>query len=106
MDNQQIETSVQVSKRKICPACKNGELRRKERKKWMSWIPSSKYYSCSQCRAGFLRLFDFFQFKLIWTSGKSRNIKREFAIVAFVIITAVYVCWKLVIRLYDIPVQQ
>ena len=97
MDNENTNVTTEHS-RKICPACKNGYLSRIHREPWMTWISSSKYYSCSKCKAYYLRIYDRFQFKV---NGKhSSYSKRDIAILVLVIVFAILVCWRLVINLY------
>jgi len=91
---------------RTCPDCKDGELRRKKHEAWTTWVPLSKFYSCSKCKANFLRLFDSFQVKVKRTGSTSQNRKREFAIVSFAIIMAIYVCYRIVISLYDVAPSQ
>ena len=91
--------------RRPCPACKVGRLRRIKRQGWATWLPSSKAYSCTDCRTEFLRLFDSFQFKLKMSGGKSNRTKRELAIVVGAIIVTAYISYRIVIYLYDLGVQ-
>ena len=67
----------------------------------MTWIPSSKYYSCSGCKARYLRFFDRFQLKVKMGGRKSKNTNRKIAIVAVGIFLTVYVCYRIVIILYE-----
>jgi hypothetical protein len=43
---------------KKCPRCSSHRLRRIERKKWMRYLPKSKYYQCQKCRTHMLVLYD------------------------------------------------
>jgi hypothetical protein len=43
---------------KICPRCRSHRLRRVERKKWMRYLPHSKFYKCQKCRTGLLMLYE------------------------------------------------
>jgi len=102
MSDQKAEVSFSGHPDKPCPVCHDGYLRRIKRESWMTWIPSSKYYSCSKCKARFLRVFDSFGFRV----EKNVKRKRELAIMALAIVAAVFVCWRIVISLYENVVQQ
>ncbi|HDR04654.1 MAG TPA: YgiT-type zinc finger protein [Candidatus Marinimicrobia bacterium] len=52
---------------KICPWCGGSNTKRLHRKKWMHYIPASKYYSCSNCGMEYLSIF-----------GKFYHIIRDF----------------------------
>ena len=43
---------------KVCPKCRGHRMRRVERKAWMRYLPSTKYYRCMRCRAGMIVFFD------------------------------------------------
>jgi len=49
---------------KVCPKCRGHRMRRVERKVWMRYLPSTKYYKCMRCRSGMLVFFDRVTFKL------------------------------------------
>jgi ssDNA-binding Zn-finger/Zn-ribbon topoisomerase 1 len=40
-----------------CPECGEGKLQRRRRRKWLRWVPASKYYKCRRCRARFLTVW-------------------------------------------------
>ncbi|MCL5406706.1 MAG: hypothetical protein M1398_08340 [Deltaproteobacteria bacterium] len=85
---------------KICPACKDGYLKRIERKKKTSRGHWLKRYSCSKCKTRYLRVFDLFEFRVQNSGWTSRNRKRDFAIAAIAIVVALYLCYSIVIDLY------
>jgi hypothetical protein len=85
---------------RACPACETGDLRRIKRKGWLARIPFSKYYSCSKCRANFLRIFDSFHLRVKGAVG-SKKTKRELAIITFAIFMTIYFCYRIVIHLYE-----
>jgi hypothetical protein len=43
---------------KACPKCHSHRIRRVERKVWMRYLPSTKYYKCMQCKTGLLVFYD------------------------------------------------
>lgn len=49
---------------KVCPKCRGHRMRRVERKIWMRYLPSTKYYKCMRCRSGMLVFFDRVTIKL------------------------------------------
>jgi hypothetical protein len=97
---------VTASPRRTCPTCKEGELRRSKRKGWMSMVPFSKYYSCSQCRSRFLRLFDTVQLRMADGTGGSicsmfsGSRKKKFVLVFSATTGLVYACFQIVFSLY------
>jgi hypothetical protein len=48
---------------KACPKCHSHRIRRVERKVWMRYLPSTKYYKCMQCKTGLLVFYDKTTFK-------------------------------------------
>jgi len=96
-----------VSPGRTCPVCGKGDLRRLTRKGWMSRVPYSKYYGCSKCRTGFLRLFDTIQLRVADGTGggigsiSSCNRKKKLVLVFTAITGLVYVCYRIVISLYE-----
>ena len=72
----------------------------------MAWVPSSKYYSCSKCRANFLFLFDSLQLRIKKAGGRGKKGGRELVLIALAIIATVYVCYRIVISLYENVPQQ
>lgn len=103
--------AVAVSPGRVCPACKAGELQRSRRNAWMHWVPSSKYYICSKCKSGVIRLFDTFQLRMDdATAGRiasmsSRNGKKKLLMVFSAIAGLVYACYRIVISLYESALQ-
>ncbi len=73
----------------------------------MSRVPFSKYYVCSKCGAGFLRLLDTVQLRMPGGTGGligdefSRDAKKKFVLVSSAIAGLVYACYQLVISLYE-----
>jgi ssDNA-binding Zn-finger/Zn-ribbon topoisomerase 1 len=103
-EGEQMEKACVAGLGTSCPLC--GEhLRRVKRKGWTASIPFSKAYSCSKCRTRFLRIFDYCQFKLNRAAGMDKS-KKELAVVTSAIIMTVYVCYRIVIYLYEAGVQQ
>jgi hypothetical protein len=96
-----------LSPGRTCPLCRKGELRRSRREVWMTWVPASKYYGCSKCKTGFLRLFDAFELRM--ADGKrdpigsisARNRKKRIVLVSSAIMVLVYACYRIVISLYE-----
>jgi hypothetical protein len=92
---------------RTCPLCQSGKLRRSRRKPWMYWVPTSKYYSCSKCKTGFLRLFETFQLRMADGKGdqigsiSARNRKKKIVLVCSAITGLVYACYRIVISLYE-----
>ncbi len=75
-------------------------------------MPTSKYYSCSKCKTGFLRLFDTFQLRMAdgkWDqvgSISARNRKKKIVLVCSAITGLVYACYRIVISLYEGVLQK
>jgi hypothetical protein len=99
--DEKVKEGARVHLMRTCPVCQLGHLRRIKREGWTARVPFSKYYSCSRCKAHFLRIFDSIEFKIKRADNKSRNRKTEFALVAFAIIIVVYACYRIVIWLYE-----
>ncbi|HYA41203.1 MAG TPA: hypothetical protein VEF34_07865 [Syntrophobacteraceae bacterium] len=64
-----------------------------------------KSYSCSECKANFLRLFNSVQFKVKRSGSVSRKSKRELAVITLTVIITVYLSYRIVVYLYDLGVQ-
>ncbi len=86
---------------RLCPACREGVLRRTRRKGWMALVPFSKYYSCSKCKSSFLRFFDSIHLKVRGAGGSANKSTREAVIISLAILSAVYICYRIVIHLYE-----
>jgi ribosomal protein L37AE/L43A len=92
---------------RTCPVCATGELVRTKRKPWMNRVPASKHYSCARCKAGFLRLFDTFQFRVADRMGSisGRNHRKRIVLVCSAMIGLVYLCYRIVMCLYEVAQQ-
>ena len=105
MENERERNNASARPERVCPVCEIGVLRRVKREGWTARVPFSKSYGCPKCRANFLRVFDSVQFKIKKTAGNSRKGKRELAIVTLAIFATIYVCYRIVIHMYESGVQ-
>jgi hypothetical protein len=106
-----INKAAAFGLRRTCPVCKKGGLRRLKRKAWMSIVPFSKYYSCSHCKTGFMRVFDAVRLRVSDGTCRepggivSRNSKKKFVLVFSATTGLVYFCYQMLICLYQNVLQ-
>jgi hypothetical protein len=49
---------------KRCPRCGSRSIKSLERKRWMRWIPTSKYFRCGLCKGRHLEVFNTLVFRV------------------------------------------
>jgi hypothetical protein len=93
-----------------CPYCGKGVVKRVSRKRWMTCLPSSRYYFCNHCEARVLQMFGVLTWRMrrhtasfvYHHAGFEHHKKTIFtALVILGLMGCVYLSYRMVLHFYQ-----